>query len=115
MDLRNNNKLTYIYCNYNSITELDVKKAKKLEYLSCECNNMKKLHLGNNKKLDTLYANGNKLKKIDIKNCPKLRQRLKLNKRIIFGSLQWYDDVAYIVIDPTTKLTAGSKILYAVK
>lgn len=120
MNLNKNTSLVCLYCDDNRITKLDARNLTSLEMISCQNNKIKNLYLGKNKELETLYADGNKLKKIDIKDCTKLLKRLKQKKGYDDTTVYWYrskkdGNYADVIIDKKTKVTAGSKVLYAGK
>ena len=139
LDVSKNTKLTFLVCSKNKLSALDVGKNVKLEtlglsqnkvkkldvtrntrlvFIDCFDNPLNKLDLSNNKKMNMLYAFYTNIKSIDIKNCPGLKNRLKLDSRtqdgvIMWGSMEDGNFVDYLDIDVDTKLTAGSKVLYA--
>lgn len=58
--------LTYLDCNTNKLTKLDVSKNTKLENLNCSGNALTKLDLSKNKKLKSLNCKSNKLKSLNL-------------------------------------------------
>lgn len=58
--------LTYLYCDDNELTELDVSRNTELTYLSCNNNKLKTLDLSQNTQLTELYCYGNELTELDL-------------------------------------------------
>ena len=58
--------LTYLDCDTNKLTRLDVSKNTKLDNLNCSRNELAKLDLSKNKKLKKLNCNSNKLKNLNL-------------------------------------------------
>lgn len=125
LDVSKNPNLKYLNCSYTSIAKLDVSKNPKLKYLFCEgLKKLTKLDVSKNTSLVALYAGGTGIKKLDIKNNKKLQKSLngkaEINGRVDEdeGSIYWGVNVEVtgtekgVVINRTTKLTAGSKTLY---
>ena len=62
-------KVETIVIRYEGLSSLDgIKYFTKLSFLGCEGNNITKLDLSNNTKLKTLYCAGNQLTELDLKN-----------------------------------------------
>ena len=67
--------------------------------------------------MSQLKAQGNRIDAIDIKNCPGLRKYLKLKQKtgkkvVSWGEEEDGDFEEKLMIDRSTKLTAGRKVLY---
>ena len=58
--------LTYLSCNYNNLTELDVSKNTALETLECESNELTTLDVSKNTALETLKCSYNELTTLDV-------------------------------------------------
>ena len=58
--------LTYLNCDYNQLTELDVSRNTELTYLDCEENPLTKLDVSANTKLETLSCAANSLTTLDV-------------------------------------------------
>lgn len=126
----NNNRLTslnitkckglrMLSCRNNRLKSLDVSKNVNLEYLYCCHNSLKSLKLGKNKSLETLYCYDNgSLKRIDIGGCSEMRDWVEcvLDKykdeedgKAYYG---WFGKEAGLIIDRSTKVYSGKKLLY---
>ena len=66
--------LTYLYCDYNNLTTLDVSKNVKLEYLSCRMIPLASLDLSKNTELLELLLWSNQLTELDLSNNTKLEK-----------------------------------------
>ncbi len=64
--------LTYLKCEYNQLTNLDVSKNTALDYLVCHSNQLTSLDVSKNTALTSLYCRGNKL------DCTALKNKLGL-------------------------------------
>ena len=60
--------LTYLYCNYNHLTTLDVSKNRALTNLQCQYNQLSALDVSNNTALTWLYCYSNQLTALDVSN-----------------------------------------------
>ena len=58
--------LTQLYCDYNSLSSLDLSGNTKLEYLSCEYNPMRSLNVRRNSRLKTLNCGFTELASLDV-------------------------------------------------
>ena len=106
------NRLLYAFaCGNNRIKRIDVSRNKVLGALNCQNNRVRELTLGSKPNMTSLRVSGNRLKTVDIKKCPKLRAYLTEAPVEEDGTLVWGDD-HQIVIDATTHLTAGRRVLY---
>lgn len=56
--------LTYLYCNNNNLTELDISKNPKLKILYCNRNKLTQLDYSANEELSELYCNNNELQSL---------------------------------------------------
>ena len=66
--------ITYLNCDENNLTTLDVSNATALTILSCENNNLSALDVSNNKDLCSLWCNNQSIKSINgLLNCHNLR------------------------------------------
>lgn len=125
LDVTKNPNLKMLNCSGTRITKLNVSKNPKLKYLFCE--GLKKLtvlDVSKNTGLVALYAGDTGIKKLDIKNNKKLQESLNGKADINGwvdedeGTIYWGANVEVtgdekgVVINRTTKLTAGSKTLY---
>ena len=72
--LSNNKALTYLNCEGNQLTNLDLSNNKALTYLNCESNQLTNLDLSNNKELTFLICRGNQLKELDLRSNPALSE-----------------------------------------
>ena len=120
LDVSKNRNLLILWCGSDDIKALDVSRNTKLEQLMCFRLPLTKLDVSKNRKVERLFANGNDIPSIDIANCPGLRAALKLKRKTAKKVVEWgvngeegWD--AHMTIDRRTKLTAGSKVLYAGK
>ncbi len=125
LDVTKNPNLKMLNCSDTKITKLNVTKNPKLKYLFCEgLKKLTKLDVSKNTSLVALYAGRTGIKKLDIKNNKKLQKSLN-GKADINGWVDEDEDTIYwgvnvevtgtekgVVINRTTKLTAGSKTLY---
>ena len=66
--MSNNPNLYSIFCNYNSITDLDVSNNLNLIYLYCNSNNLTELDVSNNTSLTWLYWDNNDLSSLNVRN-----------------------------------------------
>lgn len=64
--------LTYLNCNVNSLTSLDVSNNTALTRLDCGINSLTSLDVSQNTALMTLYCGGNSLTSLDVSNCKAL-------------------------------------------
>ena len=60
--------LTYLYCNYNHLTTLDVSKNRALTNLQCQYNQLSALDVSNNTALTRLDCYSNQLTALDVSN-----------------------------------------------
>ena len=58
--------LTWLFCDINSLTTLDVSMNTELVLLNCSSNQLNSIDLSGNTHLETLYISGNKLTKLDV-------------------------------------------------
>ncbi len=65
--------LTYLECDHNQLTTLDVSKNTNLEVLNCGNNQLTQLDLSKNPALYGLYCHNNKLTTLDVSNHTELR------------------------------------------
>jgi hypothetical protein len=72
--LSNNKALTYLNCEGNQLTSLDLSNNKALTYLNCESNQLTNLDLSNNKELTYLICRGNQLQELDLRSNPALAE-----------------------------------------
>ena len=75
------------------------------------------LDLSKNRKMSQLKAQGNRIDTIDLKNCPDLRKCLKLKQVTDKKVVQWGEEEdgdfeEKLMIDRSTRLTSGKKVLY---
>ena len=68
LDISNNTALTHLDCRNNQLTELDVSNNTALTRLECPYNQLTELDLSNNTALTELYCFGNQLTELDISN-----------------------------------------------
>ena len=66
LDVSANTKLETLWCDYNQLTELDVSRNTELTYLDCEENPLTKLDVSANTKLETLSCAANSLTTLDV-------------------------------------------------
>ena len=64
--------LTYLYCNNNQITSLDMSKNTVLEYLDCYNNQITSLDMSKNTALRRLNCNDNQLTSLNVSGCTAL-------------------------------------------
>ena len=140
LDVSKNTKLKELFCPYNKLTKLDVSKNTKLEDLWCDHNSLTALNLKGNpnlcevdcshNKLKTLSLGAkkykymyclccwkNKLNKLDISACPQLKKMISpfVHRNTEGkGSMTWLGsgEGSYFIIDPSTKVYNGKKLLY---
>ncbi|MCM1235697.1 MAG: hypothetical protein NC489_36850 [Ruminococcus flavefaciens] len=75
LDLSKNKALTYLDCSYNSLTKLNLPKNKALTYLDCYMNQLTKLDLSKNTKLTYLDCSvNNQLTRLDLSKNTKLKE-----------------------------------------
>ncbi len=74
LNVSNNKELEKLYCRDNHLTELDVSNNKKLVQLSCRDNHLTELDVSNNKELERLYCCNNHLTELDVSNNTALRE-----------------------------------------
>ena len=84
LDLSNNTNLTAVYCYYNSIQNLDVSANTQLEVLSCSFNIINDLNINNNHNLLQLSCYSNVLTNIDVSNN-QLLEILNIGDNLISG------------------------------
>ncbi len=68
LDLSNNTALEELWCNYNQLTSLDVSGCAALEELHCSDNQLTSLDLSNNTALTDLGCTSNQLTSLDLRN-----------------------------------------------
>ena len=118
LNVTKSTKLQWLDCSENKLTALNVTKCPKLSKLYCESNVLKKLNIGSNKQLVSLHAEGNQITSIDLKNnaylraCQKTDPEYEDDSTIGWESMADDETESSIVIDKTTKLTSGTKVLY---
>lgn len=66
-------ELTYLYCDNNSLTQLDVSENTELAELFCSSNNLTKLDLSKNTRLKHLECDNNQLSLINLSGCKNLK------------------------------------------
>ena len=92
-------------------------KNRKLEKLYAHDNALTSINLSANKALSILVISGNKIKSIDIGSCPGVQEAMKLKKKTTKKTVAWYTEEEWgidnhLMIDRSTTLTAGDKVLY---
>ena len=65
--------LQWLYCEYNQLTELDVRQNSELQELYCSDNNLTALDVSQNTALQTLSCNKNNLTELDVRQNPALQ------------------------------------------
>ena len=116
LDVSKNTKLTTLDCGGCGLKTLSVKKNTKLVYLACNRNSkLAKLDVSKNTKLKTLYANATAIKTLDIKKNAKLQNYVAKKKATGTSTYIFWGvskQAVGVRISRSTKLTAGSKVLY---
>ena len=111
-----NPKLTKLDVGGCGLKTLSVKKNTKLAYLACNRNSkLAKLDVSKNTKLKTLYANATAIKTLDIKKNAKLQNYVAKKKATGTSTYIFWGvskQAVGVRISRSTKLTAGSKVLY---
>ncbi|MBR4344247.1 MAG: FecR domain-containing protein [Lachnospiraceae bacterium] len=73
LDLSQNTQLKSLYCKENNITDLNIGTCSELIYLSCSKNQLAELDISKNSKLQELICTENQLNKIDTRNISNLQ------------------------------------------
>ena len=68
LDLSKNTSLMYVYCDINHLTKLNVSKCSNLYYLYCSGNQLTSLNVSNNRNLIELTADSNQLTALNVSN-----------------------------------------------
>ena len=74
LDVSNNTSLTTLWCNGNQLTTLDVSKNTALTYLDCDVNQLTALDVSKNTALTSLFCEENQLTTLDVSNNTALEQ-----------------------------------------
>lgn len=82
-------ELTYLRCDRNRLTALDVSANTALQELYCQDNQLKTLTLGENAALKALDCSLNQLLSVDIRSCPKLLDATRGGKRVQSGIVEY--------------------------
>lgn len=72
LDLSCNEKLTYLCCDRNPITSLNINGCTALYYVCCRDTELSSLDLSGTPELETLECNSCKIEDLDFSRCPKL-------------------------------------------
>ena len=72
LDLSNNTALTVLYCGNNELTSLDVSNNTALTYMDCKYNQLTSLEIGNNTILTKLDCHSNQLTSLDVSGATSL-------------------------------------------
>jgi len=107
-------QLMILIASGNRLSQINLTRNKGILAVCLEDNRLRSVKLGALPKLTFLRVSGNKLKTLDIKSCPKLRAYLSSAPTEKDGVLTWGAQRG-LVIDATTKLTSGTRVLYPVK
>ena len=67
LDVSANTALTYLYCHSNQLTKLDVSANTALTYLSCSSNSLTSLDVSRNTALTDLWCESNQLTELDVR------------------------------------------------
>ena len=134
LDVSNNTALSEINCYSNALTSLDVSKNINLEHLDCDNNpiktldvskniamkdlscwacNLKTLDVSKNVNLTSLDCSVNQITVLDLSKIPALCELVQTAERLhnVDENLDYfYNDTAYLLIDPWTKVIAGSTV-----
>ena len=96
LDLSSNTELTLLYCANNQLTKLDLSRNTKLKQLICYNNNLTELDLSCNSELEWIYCGNNKLSELDISHCPVILDMVKKRKpEPVSGVLYWAIDESF--------------------
>lgn len=108
-------ELTYLDCNYNQLTSLDISTNTKLTVLGCNGNQLTKLDVSKNTKLTQLFCHSNQLTSLDVSKNTKLEQlecsgnqltKLNVSKNTKLKDLYLaYNQLSKLNISKNTKLT----------
>jgi len=74
LDVSKNVALTELYCYSNQLTSLDLTKNVKLKFLNCEANKLTSLDVTKNVVLETLNCNSNQLTSLDVSKNTAMRE-----------------------------------------
>lgn len=66
LDVSQNTALMFLWCDCNQLTELDISQNPALTYLSCNANQLTELDVSQNLALETLYCHSNHLRRLNI-------------------------------------------------
>lgn len=72
LDISDSTQLTYLNCNYNRLSELNVSNCPALTELYCNLNNLTSLDITYNKQLTHIECNENQLSSLNASNCTNL-------------------------------------------
>lgn len=82
LDLSGNPLLDTVHCQYNELYTLNVRNNTELLYLLCWSNNLTELDVSQNTKLIDLWCHENRILKLDVSMLPSLKQLLCTNNQI---------------------------------
>ena len=118
LDLSGNTELTWLFCDYNQLTKLDISHNTKLKQLACENNTLTELDLSSNSELILIICDENKLSELDISHCPVILDLVKKRKPNpglgfliweIYESVHGRNDYSMLIIDQNVKLYTGTE------
>ena len=87
LNLRKNKKLVQLDCSNNQLVKLDVSNNLKLASLQCSNNNLISLDINKNTEIHTLYCYSNQLTSLDVSKNSKLAYLNCINNSILFSHL----------------------------
>ncbi len=93
LDVSKNTKLTSLYCYGNKLTTLDLSNNTKLFYLQCSNNRLTNLNVSKNTALRELYCYDNQLTGLDISKIPnnyQIRYSFYNNPGTILGDIRTF-------------------------
>ena len=111
-----NTKLTFLWCNDNYLTSLNLDNQTQLQTLNCNGNRLSSLDVSNNPQLSSLSCDNNQLSNVNLQGCTALKQfycnaneltSLDISTNRELQSLQlWRNQLKSISLSQNTKLVS---------